>query len=352
MTNDASQAREPLTFPFQDVPEFGDPVEIAEGIIWVRFPLPFALDHVNVYFIRDGEGWAVIDTGINTKPAIATWQAVLRDVLRGEPITRVIATHVHPDHIGLAGWLCERFDAPLLTSLSSYSESRLISLAPNETGSRQFFDFYVSHGMTAEGAGIVAIRGNEYLQLVYPLPRSYHRLVRADVLNIGHREFRVVTGEGHAAEQIMLYCHEESLLFCADQVLERISPNVSVSATDPNGDPLGHFLRSLRQLRQDIPAEVLVLPGHRRPFHGLHTRAAELEEHHEQRCDLIRRACTVAPQTVADLVPVLFPRKLDAHQMSFAFTETLAHVNRLVRRGELDPVQQDGLLAHRTSASI
>ncbi|MFD2858278.1 MBL fold metallo-hydrolase [Seohaeicola zhoushanensis] len=268
MTDTREAARAPLTFPFEDIPAFGEPVEIAEGIIWVRFPLPFLLDHVNVYFIRDGDGWAVIDTGINTKDAIAIWEIVLRDVLKGAPVTRVVATHVHPDHIGLAGWLCEKFEAPLLTSLSAFTESRLISLAPNETGSRQFFDFYVSHGMSAEGAGIVAIRGNEYLQLVHPLPRSFHRLVRADVLMIGGREFRVLTGEGHAAEQVMLYCHEEGLLFAADQVLERISPNVSVSATDPNGDPLGHFLRSLRQLRQDIPADVLVLPGHRRPFRG------------------------------------------------------------------------------------
>ncbi|WP_238367157.1 MBL fold metallo-hydrolase [Mesobacterium pallidum] len=348
MTHPAHPDRAPLTFPFPDVPPFGVPVEIAEGILWVRFPLPFQLDHVNVYFIRDGDGWAIVDTGINTKESLAAWETVLRDVLQGAPITRVIATHVHPDHIGLAGWLCERFDAPLLTSLSSYAESRLISLAPNETGSRQFFDFYVSHGMSAEGAGIVAIRGNDYLRLVHPLPRSFHRLVRADVLVIGTREFRVLTGEGHAAEQVMLYCHEEGLLFAADQVLERISPNVSVSATDPNGDPLGHFLRSLRQLRQDIPAEVLVLPGHRRPFRGLHTRAVELEDHHEHRCDLIREACAQDPKTVADLVPVLFTRQLDAHQMSFAFTETLAHVNRLVRRSELEPVRRDGRLAHRT----
>ena len=349
MTYAAQPTQDALTFPFETVPEFEVPVEIAEGILWVRLPLPFSLDHVNIYFVRDGDGWAVIDTGLKTKDSIAAWERVLRDVLKGDKITRVIATHAHPDHIGMAGWLCERFDVPLLTSLSSYADSRLISQGPNKASSRQYFDFYVSHGMTAEGAGVVAIRGNEYLQLVHTLPNSYHRLVRADVLNIGGREFRVLTGEGHAAEQVMLYCHDEGLLFAADQVLERISPNVSVSAIDPNGDPLGHFLRSLRQLRQDIPADVLVLPGHRRPFYGLHTRAAELEAHHELRCDLIREACTAAPQTVADLVPVMFARKLDAHQMSFAFTEALAHVNRLVRRGELVADEKDGLLAHRTA---
>lgn len=348
---DASPKDGALLFPFEDVPPFGELREVADGVLWARIPLPFALDHVNIYFLRDGDGWAVIDTGINTRDAKAIWTGMLDGPLRGARITRVIVTHAHPDHIGLAGWLCERFDAPLLTSLSSYMISRIISLAPDETGLRQFFDFYVSHGMSAEGAGVVAIQGNEYLRLVHKLPYAYLRLVRSDQLEIGGRTYRVLTGEGHAAEQIMLYCDADRLLFAADQVLERISPNVSVSANDPKGDPLGHFLRTQRLLRSQIPEDVLVLPGHRRPFVGLHTRCAELEAHHEQRCDLIRAVCAGGPQTVADLVPVLFKRKLDPHQMSFAFTETLAHVNRLVRRGELAPVDKAGLIAHRLAAS-
>lgn len=347
---EASWKKDELLFPFEDTPPFGEPKEVADGVLWARIPLPFALDHVNVYFLRDGDGWAVVDTGINTKEAKAVWTDMLDGPLRGARITRVIVTHAHPDHIGLAGWLCEKFDAPLLTSLSSYMSSRIISLAPDESGLRQFFDFYVNHGMSAEGAGIVAIRGNEYLRLVHRLPYTYLRLVLSDQLDIGGRSYRVLTGEGHAAEQIMLYCEKDRLLFVADQVIERISPNVSVSADDPNGDPLGHFLRTQRLLRSEIPADVLVLPGHRRPFVGLHIRSAELEAHHEQRCDLIREVCAESPQTVADLVPVLFKRKLDAHQMSFAFTETLAHVNRLVRRGELVPVAKENLLAHRLAA--
>lgn len=187
---------------------------------------------------------------------------------------------------------------------------------------------------------------NEYLNRVTPLPLEFLRLVMADVIEIGTRSFRVMTGEGHAQEQVMLYCEDEKLLFSADQVIERISPNISVFEGDPHGDPLGHFLRSLRLMRSELPDDVLVLSGHRRPFYGLHSRCAELEVHHEERCDLIRDACATAPRSVADLVPFLFPRTLDPHQMSFAFTETLAHVNRLVRRAEIETRESEERIVH------
>ncbi|MCA0872287.1 MBL fold metallo-hydrolase [Seohaeicola saemankumensis] len=347
MPDDQSKTEEgALRFPFPEVPPFGEVVEVAEGILWTRIPLPYLLDHVNIFLIRDHDGWAVVDTGIQTEEAIATWEGLFAGPLKDIRISRVIVTHFHPDHIGLAGWLCARFDAPLLTSLSSYMSSRVISIAPATRASQQYFDFYISHGMSEEVAGLVAIQGNDYLRRVSDLPLTYLRLVLLDTLDIGGRSFRVLTGEGHAPEQIMLYCEEEKLLFAADQVIERISPNVSVFAGEPNGDPLGHFLRTLRQLRAEVPDDVLVLPGHRRPFYGLHQRCAELEAHHEERCDLIREACAKGPKSVAELVPVLFHRKLDPHQMSFAFTETLAHVNRLVRRGEIATVQRDGRLVN------
>lgn len=335
-----------LCFPFESVPAFGEIAEVADGILWTRIPLPYQLDHVNIYLIRDGEGWVAIDTGIQTDEAIAVWEGLFAGPLKGMALTRVVVTHFHPDHIGLAGWLCDRFDAPLLTSMSAYMGSKVISLSRNERELRQYFDFYTAHGMTEEVAGIVAIQGNDYLRRVADLPPTFLRLLMPDLLDIGGRSFRVLTGDGHAPEQIMLYCEEEKLLFAADQVIERISPNVSVYAGEPNGDPLGHFLRTLRLLRSEIPDDVLVLSGHRRPFYGLHQRSAELEAHHEERCNRIRVACAEGPQSVADLVPALFPRKLDPHQMSFAFTETLAHVNRLVRRGEIETVKRDGKLVN------
>ncbi|WP_286174121.1 MBL fold metallo-hydrolase [Rhodobacter sp. NTK016B] len=331
---------------FDAAPAYGEVQEIAQGILWTRIPLPYLLDHVNIFLIEDGDGWAVIDTGIKTDEALATWEQLFDGPLKGKAISRVIVTHHHPDHIGLAGWLCDRFEAPLLTSYSTYVGCKVISQGFDEGTTRNQFDFYTRHGMSDEVAGIVAIQGNEYLRRVNALPNTFLRLVMPDVLEIGGRSFRVLIGDGHAPEQVMLYCDDERLLFAADQVIEKISPNISVYANEPNGDPLGHFLRSLRFLRQEIPDDVLVLPGHRLPFHGLHARCVELEAHHEERCDLIREACLSAPRTVAELVPILFRRPLDPHQMTFAFTEALAHVNRLVRRGEIETVEQGGRLVN------
>lgn len=328
-----------LQFPFDLTPSPGTVTTVAPGVLWARIPLPYRLDHVNIYLIEDGDGWALIDTGLNTDECRAAWQTLLEGPLAGYKISRVIVTHHHPDHIGLAGWLCEMFGAELLTSQTAYMSSRVISLAPHETASRYYLDFYVNHGMDEESAAAVATRGSEYLTLVEPLPLSFLRLMQADKISIGAREFRVISTDGHAPEQIVLYCAEDKLLFAADQVIERISPNISVFPNEPNGDPLGHFLRSLRFLRQELPDDVLILGGHGRPFYGLHERCLELEAHHEERCHLIREACATAPQSVADLVPILFPRKLDPHQLSFAFSETLAHANRLVRRLELAVVK-------------
>lgn len=342
MSNSASSQAGGLSFPYEDMPGYGEIIEIRDWLIWTRIPLPYRLDHVNVYLLRDGDGWAVIDTGIQTDEAIAVWEGLFAGPLAGKTITRVIITHFHPDHIGLAGWMCDKFDAELLTSYSTFMGSRVISLGGHERMTRHTFDFYLQHGMTEEVAGVVAIQGNEYLRRVSDLPMLYRRLLLADILDIGGRTFRVLTGDGHAPEMVMLYCEEEGMLFAADQVLEKISPNVSVFTGEPNGDPLGHFLRSLRYMRSELPGDLLVLPGHRRPFHGLHHRCAELEAHHEERCERIRKACKEGPQSAAALVPVLFPQKLDPHQMSFAFTETLAHVNRLVRRGELKTIETNG----------
>lgn len=329
-----------LKFPLDRPPDPGEVLEVAPGVLWLRLPLPFRLDHVNIYLLEDGDGWLVIDTGINTPEAIQAWETLLAGRLSNLRISRVLVTHFHPDHIGLAGWLCKRFDAPLLASQATYMTSRVICLTQHELGSRQHLDFYASHGMSEEAARLVATRGNEYLMLVTELPALFLRLLMGDQINIGGRNYRVISGDGHAPEQTMLYCEEEGLLFAADQVMERISPNVGVYAGDRSGDPLGHYLRSLRFMRSEIPDSVLVLPGHGRPFIGLHKRCQELEDHHEHRCELIREACSVQRRSAADLVPILFARALDPHQMGFALTETLAHAHRLVRRGEITEVAE------------
>jgi glyoxylase-like metal-dependent hydrolase (beta-lactamase superfamily II) len=341
-----------LSFPFAEPPAAGKTVEVAPGVLWVRIPLPFRLDHVNVYLIDDGDGWAVFDTGIGDDRTRETWQALLSGPLAGRRITRLIVSHYHPDHIGSAGWLCRKLDIPLLTSQTSYLGCLTISLQPGALDAKPYRDFYERHGMKPEAVDRVTSQGHHYLKMVTPLPPTFLRLVQGDALKIGGRDFTVMSGDGHAPEQLMLYCREGDFFLAADQVIAKISPNISVWAVEPDGDPLGLYLRSLRAIRKDVPPGTLVLPGHQLPFHGLHERCAELAGHHAARCRLIEEACRERPLTVAEIVPILFSRTLDPHQMSFAFSEAHAHVNYMIRLGTLTQfVGEDGCFRVATAGS-
>jgi glyoxylase-like metal-dependent hydrolase (beta-lactamase superfamily II) len=317
----------------------GAVIEVAPGILWLRLALPYRLDHVNVYLLEDGAGFAVLDTGLDDAPTRAAWEALLAGPLAGRPLTRILVTHYHPDHIGLAGWLCERFALSLLMSQTEYLVSLAIHLDPGALNAEPYRSFYRSHGLDADTTERLLTNGHRYLRMISRLPRTFRRLIAGESLRVGARSFEVLTGGGHAPEQVMLHCRADNLLICADQVLARISPNISVQAMDPEGDPLGIYLRSLTSLKRDMPENVLVLPGHNLPFIGLHTRVDELAAHHEVRCRAIEEACRQAPHTTADLVPVVFRRIIDdPHQMGFAFSEVLAHVNYMLRENRLQPV--------------
>jgi glyoxylase-like metal-dependent hydrolase (beta-lactamase superfamily II) len=324
-----------LVFPHAEPPAPGTTIEIAPGILWARLALPFQLNHVNIYLIDDGKGWTLIDTGLGDKATQAAWQALFEGPLATRPLTRIIATHFHPDHVGSAGFLLRKFDVPLVMTATEYLQCLNLHLDPGALEAPHYRRFYLEHGLDAETTQAVVTGGHAYLKLLSGLPPVYHRVVAGDALRIGTREFEVLTGGGHSPEEIMLLDRADKLFFSADQVLAKISPNVSVMAVDPEGDPLGQYLRSLRALRRDIGDDVLVLPGHNLPFYGLHVRIAELIEHHDARCGRILRACAAAPQSAAELISVLFARKLDPHQTGFAFSEVLAHVNYMLRQGML-----------------
>jgi glyoxylase-like metal-dependent hydrolase (beta-lactamase superfamily II) len=328
----------PLVFPHAGPPAPGTTIEVAPGILWARLALPFLLDHVNIYFVDDGDGWALIDTGIGDKATQAAWQPLLDGPLADRPLTRIIVTHFHPDHIGSAGFLLRRFDVPLYMTATEYLQSLNLHLDPGALEAEHYRRFYLEHGLDAETTARVVTGGHAYLKLMSGLSPTYRRVVAGDVLRIGGREFDVLTGGGHSPEQIMLLCRADKLFFSADQVLAKISPNVSVAAVDPEGDPLGQYLRSLNALRRDIADDVLVLPGHNLPFYALHTRIDELIAHHRARCDLILQACRTAPRSAAELIPFLFTRKLDPHQTGFAFSEVVAHVNYMLGEGLLKPI--------------
>ncbi len=331
---------ETLEFPCATPPKTGEAIEIRPGVLWARLALPFRLDHVNIYLVEDGDGLALIDTGIDDERTRAAWEALLAGPLAGRRLTRIIATHFHPDHVGLAGFLCQRFDLQLAMSQTEYLIALNIRLDPAKLKSEPYRGFYRSHGLSEEGTEILLGNGLQYLRMVSPPPRTFLRLLADDRVKIGGRTFEVMTGAGHSPEQVMLYCAADNLIICGDQIMAKISPNVSVEAMDPDGDPLGAYLRSLEKLKATLPGDVLILPGHNLPFVGLKTRADELIAHHEARCIAILEACKVAPQTVAELVPVIFGRRIDdPHQMVFAFGEALAHVNFMLRRGRVRVAQ-------------
>jgi glyoxylase-like metal-dependent hydrolase (beta-lactamase superfamily II) len=309
-------------------------VIVAPGIRWLRMPLPFALDHINLWLLADGPGWTIVDTGYATAKTKELWQCVLAEQLLGLPVTRVIVTHYHPDHIGLAGWLTERCQAPLWITEKEWLSARVMSRSDDDFGPlRRLFAHRA--GLDAVSCELFGEREKSYRRGVPSMPPSFRRLSDGMNIEIGGREWRVVVGEGHAPELACLYCATAGVLISGDQVLPKISPNVSVQAHEPDGDPLARYLWSLGKLREAVPSETLVLPSHNLPFFGLHQRIDALAAHHRARCGDILAACAT-PQTAKRLLPVLFRRPLDGHQMGFALGEALAHLHYLMYQGALD----------------
>jgi glyoxylase-like metal-dependent hydrolase (beta-lactamase superfamily II) len=337
--------RPAIAFPHPEPPPPGGFVEVAPGVLWVRFRLPFQLNHVNVYLIEDDGGWAVLDTGIGNEQTKAAWELLFAGPLAGRRITRVICSHYHPDHLGLVGWLAAKFAVPLWMSRVEF----LTSLAVQNPHFAANLAFYRERGLPLDDSVKVTEGGHGYLRLVTGLPTRFSRLTDGATLRIGGRDFTVFAGGGHAPEQAMLYDAADRLFLSADQVLTKISPNISVQGMEPDADPLGEYLASLSQLTALVSGDALVLPGHHVPFTGLHTRLAELAEHHATRCALIADACRAAPQTPAAMLPVLFKRVMDPHQTGFAFGEVVAHVNYMIGRGALVQERcEDGVLRIRS----
>jgi glyoxylase-like metal-dependent hydrolase (beta-lactamase superfamily II) len=323
-----------LEFPHRDAPAPGAVRELAPGVLWLRMALPFALDHINLWLLADGEGWTIVDTGLGDAPTRARWEAIFAGVIGVRPVRRVLVTHYHPDHAGNAGWLCARFGSPLWMTQAEFLTAHAVregvaGYVPGAT-----LGLFRANGLDDAHFAQMATRGNIYRRQVPEFPDSYRRIMDGERIVIGARSWRVIAGYGHAPEHASLYCDELGLCISGDMLLPSISTNVSVWAIDPEGDPLGQFLHSIQRYRE-LPAGTLMLPSHGLPFRGAQKRVRQLEAHHEARLAELMEACTEAPRSAAEVLELLFRRKLDTHQMFFAMGEAIAHLHYLERMGSL-----------------
>ncbi|HNE43572.1 MAG TPA: MBL fold metallo-hydrolase [Rhodocyclaceae bacterium] len=321
-----------LEFPHLLPPPSGTTVEVAPGVLWLRMPLPFQLDHINLWALRDGDGWTLVDTGFADEGTRSAWVAVLAGL--AGPVRNLLVTHFHPDHLGLATWLLEQTGAQLWMTAAEFLTAHAVWHEVGGHGARFMTEQSRQHGFSAELLDRFARRGSGYTRSVPALPERYNRLQAGDSRAIGGREWKVVIGHGHSPEHAALYCQELAVLISGDMLLPRISTNISVMAVTPAADALGSYLASLDAMAREIPDSTLVLPSHGLPFVGLSERIAALHAHHGERLQAVEDDCE-APKSAAELLATLFPRPLDTHQTMFAMGEAIAHLNHLEIAGRL-----------------
>jgi glyoxylase-like metal-dependent hydrolase (beta-lactamase superfamily II) len=346
--HDMNLLEQQLHYPFGDtLPAAGATLEVAPGVKWIRMALPFALDHINLWLLRDEmddpnrtgakiQGWTIVDCCISREESKAQWEEIFATQLEGLPVLRVIVTHMHPDHIGLAYWLCERWSCRLWISATDYHSARIGSQSTTGFGGESAARFFASHGLVDPEA-IEKIRGRAsyYPGMVPAVPASYVRIMDGTKIRIGGRDWRCISGYGHAPEHIALHCEEIDTLISGDMVLPRISTNVSVYDLEPEANSLTLFLDSIDKFLA-LDKDTLVLPSHGKPFRGLHTRIGQLHDHHRDRLAEVMQACEAAPCSAAEILPIMFPRKLDLHQTTFAMGEAVAHLHALWFQGKLE----------------
>ena len=320
--------------PWEATPEPGDVTEVAPGVLWVRLPLPMALDHVNSFAFDDGDSWTLIDPGIDTRKSREIWETVLAGPLRGKPVGRVIVTHYHPDHIGLAGWF-QAQGAELWTTRTSWLFARMLVLDPHPVPVAETLDFWRGAGMDP---ALLAKRAQErpfnFADVVHPLPLGYRRIVEGEAIAIGGREWRVHMGDGHAPEHATFWSLSDDLVIGGDQLLPSISANLGVYATEPMADPVAEWLSSCARFAQIAEERHLVLPGHKLPFRGLPLRLGQMIDNHLGALKRLRKLLHEQPRTAAECFPALFKRPIGEAEYGLALVEAVAHLNHLLHNDE------------------
>ena len=330
----ATRIKEEVRYEFADRPEAGETFEVTPGITWLRMPLPFALGHINLWLLRDGGGWTIVDTGVFTEITRGIWQKTFAGAMQNRPLTRVIATHLHPDHAGCAGWLTAEFGVELSMTREEYLLCRILvadtGRAAPDAGTR----FYKAAGFPPEAMSHYRKMFGMFGKYVAPLPESYRRLQDGDIVHIGANDWNVLVGRGHSPEHACLYCEKLNVLISGDQLLPTISSNVSVYPTEPAANPLHDWLESLSALKARIPANVLVLPSHGKPFRGAHERLQSLIDEHHGCLDELEAICC-EPRRAVDVFPALFKGPINDNNLIMATGESVAHLNYLLYQGRL-----------------
>jgi glyoxylase-like metal-dependent hydrolase (beta-lactamase superfamily II) len=307
---------------------------VAEGILWLRLPLPMALDHVNVYALADAAGWTLIDTGMNSRKTRDIWETALAGPLAGKTVARVLLTHHHPDHVGLVGWFQDR-GAELLTTRTAWLYARMLTLDVQDRPSAESLQFYQRAGTSPE---MLAKRANErpfnFADMVAPMPLGFTRVEEGETLTLGGRRWRVRLGQGHAPDHITLWSEVDELVIGGDQLLPGISPNIGVYPTEPEADPLTEWLEATARFVPHARDDQLVLPGHKLPFTGLPFRLQQMAENHHQALERLQGHLH-EPQTAAGCFPALFKRPIGEGEYGLALVEAVAHLNCLLRRGQV-----------------
>ena len=345
------------------IPETGRVTEITSDIFWIRMPLPFKLDHINLWLLRDAiddePGWTLIDTGLFDENNKLTWKSIIKNYFSGLKLLRIICTHMHPDHVGLANWLCkglgdERWSAELLMTHGefftgrTYSlEGKLASRYQDDSRLSQTSKYFYRHGCNIETEKYnISERSYFYSSMVPDFPSTFRKLSNRQKLKIGKLTWTVITGSGHSPEHISLYNSKKKLLISGDMLLPKISSHVGVFPDEPNGNPLNGFLKSLTKFTL-LPKDTKVLPSHGEPFLGIIDRVNQLKNHHEKRMKKIFLNCA-KEKTAYQLIPIIFSRKLDSHQFFFALCEIIAHLNYGWHMNMLSRSEQQGIIKFKT----
>ena len=322
-----------IRHPWAEAPAPGQACAVAEGVWWLRLPLPMRLDHVNAYALEDTDGWTLVDTGFDTPAARAAWEAALAGPLGGRPVARVLVTHHHPDHVGLAGWFQAK-GAELVMPRLGWLFARMLVLDDQERPRPEALAFWRAAGMAeADLARRAAERPFNFADVVHPMPLGFSALEDGASLRLAGRDWDVRFGHGHAPDHATLWSRDDDLVLGGDQLLPGISPNLGVYPTEPGADPVGAWIESCRRLAAHAREGQLVLPGHKLPFTGSPLRLQQLIDNHLGALARLR-AHLAQPRTAVECFPALFRREIGAAEMTLALVEAVGHLNHLARRGQ------------------